>query len=131
MVSALLSVMVLSAAPTGLAELHDALEEQATLPAATAHYPRAEMGRSDAVERVRELANEHAKASTAQLKEHGNGNANGNGNGNGANAGNGNGKNDDSSNAAGNAAASAQGQARANQVRKNPGKPPKQNGPNK
>ncbi|MFT3838279.1 MAG: hypothetical protein QM723_14950 [Myxococcaceae bacterium] len=129
MVSALLSVMVLSAAPSGLAELHDALEEQATLPAATAQYPRAEMGRSDAVERVRELANEHAKASTAQLKEHGNGNANGNGNG--AAGGNGNGKNDDASNAAGNAAASAQGQARANQVRKNPGKPPKQNGPNK
>jgi hypothetical protein len=113
MVSALLSCLVLSSAPSGLTELHDALEEQAALPAAPAHYPRAELGRSDAVERVRELANEHARSSTARLKaeEHG--------------------KSDDDSpqNAAGNAAASAQGQARANQVRKNPGKPPKSNGP--
>jgi hypothetical protein len=119
MVSALLSCVVLSTAPSGLAELHDALEEQATLPAAQAHYPRAEMGRSDAVERARELANDHAKSSTAKLKaeDHGNGNANGNG------------KDDDSQGAANSAAASAQGQARANQVRKNPGKPPKPNGP--
>ncbi len=109
MVSALLSCLVLSAAPHGLAELHDALEEQATLPAAAAHYPRAEPGRTDAVERVRELANEHARASAALLKaaEH----------------------IENPQGAAAAAAASAQGQARANQVRKNPGKPPKPNGP--
>jgi len=110
MFSALLLTLVISEAPVGVAELHQALEEQASVPAAAAHYPRAEPRRPDAVDQVRELANEHAKNSTAALKkaEHGDNSPQGN---------------------AANAAASAQGQARANQVRKNPGKPPKPDGP--
>jgi hypothetical protein len=109
-VPALIGWLLLSQAPTGVEKMHDALEQQAALPTDAPHYPRAEVPHPTALDRAREVANQHAQDALGDLRqdEHPDGTPQGK---------------------AAAAAASAQGQARANQVRKNPGKPPKPDGP--
>ncbi len=112
-VPALAAWLFLSQAPTGSTQMREALEEQASLPTSAPRYPRAEgplREPRDPRAQARELVNERALEAVGQLKaaEHTDGTPQGK-----ADA----------------AAASAQGQARANQVRKNPIKPPKPDGP--